>query len=87
MPRQAERKKKEEAQKERNKKRRQKRQEEKESNDPQARRKIGRTRDARRVPDANARSAWPGSRLSKKTEKGKPRARTSWAEDGIIYYN
>ena len=50
------------------------RQEARQSQDPEARGKIGRARDARCVADANARSgshAWPPWR---KTGKGKPRA-------------
>ena len=73
-PRQAKRKSQAEKNKARNKRRRELRQEARQSQDPEARGKIGRARDARRVADANARSgshAWPPWR---KTGKGKPRA-------------
>ena len=72
--RQAKRKCQAEKNKARNKRRRELRQEARQSQDPEARGKIGRARDARRVADANARSgshAWPPWR---KTGKGKPRA-------------
>ena len=57
-PRQAKRKSQEEKTKARNKRRRELRQQASQSQDPEARGKIERVRDARRVADANARSGW-----------------------------
>ena len=73
-PRQAKRKSQEEKTKARNKRRRELRQQASQSQDPEARGKIERVRDARRVADANARSGWRVRPPSKRTEKGKPRA-------------
>ena len=73
-PRQAKRKSEAEKTKARNKRRRELRQQASQSQDPEARGKIGRARDARRVADANARSGWRVLPPLRKTGRGKPRA-------------